>query len=79
MSTPHTRAAFEERRRQAHAALRAGRAATAETWLRGLEAQGAWVQGTKAKVPFVTVLQTVSTRLRFLIRVVLGPEGNHGF
>src|SRR5215469_3704947 len=39
MSTPHSRAAFEERRRQAQAALRAGRAATAEAWLRALEAQ----------------------------------------
>jgi len=39
MSTPHARATFEERRRQAHAALRAGQAATAEKWLRALEAQ----------------------------------------
>jgi tetratricopeptide (TPR) repeat protein len=39
MSTANVRATFEARRREAHAALRAGRAATAETWLRALEAQ----------------------------------------
>ena len=38
MTAPNRPAAFEERRRQAHAALRAGRAATAETLLRELEA-----------------------------------------
>jgi len=39
MSAPHAQAAFEESRRRAHAALRAGQAATAEAWLRSLEAQ----------------------------------------
>jgi tetratricopeptide (TPR) repeat protein len=39
MTVAKAQAAFEERRRQAHAALRAGRAATAESWLRALEAQ----------------------------------------
>ncbi|MFI4880819.1 MAG: tetratricopeptide repeat protein, partial [Steroidobacterales bacterium] len=39
MSTPNPNAAFEERRRRAHAALRAGQAVTAEAWLRALEAQ----------------------------------------
>jgi len=39
MSTPNPQAAFEENRRRAHAALRAGQAATAEAWLRALEAQ----------------------------------------
>jgi len=39
MSASNTRTTFEERRRQAHAALREGRAATAEAWLRALEAQ----------------------------------------
>lgn len=39
MSAPNARAPFEERLRRAHAALRAGRAATAEGWLRALEAQ----------------------------------------
>ncbi len=38
MTTPK-QAAFEESRRRAHAALRAGQAATAEKWLRALEAQ----------------------------------------
>jgi hypothetical protein len=39
MNAPNTRATFEESRRQALAALRAGRAATAERMLRSLEAQ----------------------------------------
>jgi tetratricopeptide (TPR) repeat protein len=39
MNAPQPSAAFEEGRRRAHAALRAGRAATAEAWLRALEAQ----------------------------------------
>src|SRR6202521_3921296 len=39
MSAPHAPAAFEESRRRAHAALRAAQAATAEAWLRSLEAQ----------------------------------------
>jgi tetratricopeptide (TPR) repeat protein len=39
MSAPRPQAAFEESLAQAHAALRAGRAATAERWLRALEAQ----------------------------------------
>jgi tetratricopeptide (TPR) repeat protein len=39
MSTPHAQATFAESCRQAHAALRAGRAATAEAWLRTLTAQ----------------------------------------
>ncbi len=39
MSTAQLNAAFEERLRRAHAALRAGQAATAERWLRELEAQ----------------------------------------
>jgi tetratricopeptide (TPR) repeat protein len=39
MSTPNPQAAFEQSRRRAHAALRAGQAATAEAWLRALEAQ----------------------------------------
>src|SRR5262249_51681278 len=39
MIAPRTPEEFEQQRRQAHAALRAGRAATAEAWLRALEAQ----------------------------------------
>ncbi|HXW75553.1 MAG TPA: sulfotransferase [Steroidobacteraceae bacterium] len=39
MDTPAPPNTFEERRRQAHVALREGRAATAETWLRALERQ----------------------------------------
>ena len=39
MNAPNARSVFEERRRQAHAALREGRAATAERLLRALEAQ----------------------------------------
>jgi tetratricopeptide (TPR) repeat protein len=39
MSAPQLTTAFEERLRRAHAALRAGQAATAERWLRELEAQ----------------------------------------
>jgi tetratricopeptide (TPR) repeat protein len=39
MTAANARAAFQERLRQAQAALRAGRAATAEGWLRSLEAQ----------------------------------------
>jgi tetratricopeptide (TPR) repeat protein len=39
MNTPNTTVAFEESLRQAHAALRAGRAATAERWLRALVAR----------------------------------------
>ncbi len=39
MSAPHAAAAFDESRRRAHAALRAGQAATAEKWLRALSAR----------------------------------------
>src|SRR5271168_166469 len=39
MTTPRPQATFEENLRQAHATLRAGRAATAERRLRALEAQ----------------------------------------
>jgi tetratricopeptide (TPR) repeat protein len=39
MTAPSQQATFEESLHQAHAALRAGRAATAERWLRALEAQ----------------------------------------
>src|SRR3984893_14875736 len=39
MATPTAPSAFDERRRQAHAVLRTGRAATAERMLRALEAQ----------------------------------------
>ena len=39
MITPNPQAAFEASRSRAHAALRAGQAATAEAWLRELEAQ----------------------------------------
>jgi tetratricopeptide (TPR) repeat protein len=39
MSAPRPQVTFEESLRQAHAALRAGRAATAERWLRALEAR----------------------------------------
>jgi tetratricopeptide (TPR) repeat protein len=39
MTTPGLTAAFDESLRRAHAALRAGQAATAERWLRSLEAQ----------------------------------------
>jgi tetratricopeptide (TPR) repeat protein len=39
MATPTPKAAFETSLRQAHAALRAGRAATAERWLRELQAR----------------------------------------
>jgi tetratricopeptide (TPR) repeat protein len=39
MIAPRSKVTFDESLRQAHAALRAGRAATAERWLRVLEAQ----------------------------------------
>src|SRR6202140_4501578 len=39
MTAPKPKADFTENLRQAHAALRAGRAATAERWLRALDAQ----------------------------------------
>jgi tetratricopeptide (TPR) repeat protein len=39
MTAPNATTEFEESRRRAHAALRAGQAATAERWLRALEAQ----------------------------------------
>ena len=39
MTAPRPKATFAESLRQAHAALRAGRAATAERWLRALDAQ----------------------------------------
>ena len=39
MNPPQITAAFEASRSRAHAALRAGQAATAERWLRELEAQ----------------------------------------
>jgi tetratricopeptide (TPR) repeat protein len=39
MDHPQSRNAFAQQLRQAHAALRAGRAATAEAWLRALERQ----------------------------------------
>jgi tetratricopeptide (TPR) repeat protein len=39
MSAPHPSATFDERRRRAAAALRAGQAATAELWLRALAAE----------------------------------------
>jgi tetratricopeptide (TPR) repeat protein len=39
MNAPNARSTLEERRRQAQAALREGRAATAESWLRALAAQ----------------------------------------
>jgi tetratricopeptide (TPR) repeat protein len=39
MTAPNARVAFEDGLRQAHAALRAGRAATAERWLGALERQ----------------------------------------
>lgn len=39
MTASNAKAAFEERLRRAHVALRAGQTATAETWLRGLEAE----------------------------------------
>jgi tetratricopeptide (TPR) repeat protein len=39
VSAPHPQAAFEESLRRAHAALRAGQAASAEAWLRRLAAQ----------------------------------------
>ncbi len=39
VSAPNPQAAFQEARREAHAVLRAGRAATAERWLRALLAQ----------------------------------------
>src|ERR1035437_3216570 len=39
MTAPGATAGFAESLRQAHAALRAGRAATAESWLRALDAQ----------------------------------------
>lgn len=39
MTAANARATYEERLRRAHAALRAGQAATAEKWLRALEAE----------------------------------------
>jgi tetratricopeptide (TPR) repeat protein len=74
MNATPAQAAFEESRRRAHAALRAGRAATAERWLRALEAQFPgevncqWLLGValldQDKIPEgITRLERVLTRV----------------
>ena len=79
MIAPRPNATFEESLRQAHAALRAGRAATAERWLRALEAQFPgemnclWLLGAallaQNKIP-----ESITTLERVLSRV---PEFAH--
>jgi tetratricopeptide (TPR) repeat protein len=74
MITPNAPAGFEASRRQAHAALRAGQAATAERWLRALEAQAPgevnclWLLGValldQDKLP-----ESIATLERVLARV----------
>jgi tetratricopeptide (TPR) repeat protein len=74
MNATAAQAAFEESRRRAHAALRAGRAATAERWLRALEAQFPgevncqWLLGValleQEKIP-----ESIATLERVLTRV----------
>jgi tetratricopeptide (TPR) repeat protein len=74
MNATPAQAAFEESRRRAHAALRAGRAATAERWLRALEAQFPgevncqWLLGValleQEKIP-----ESIATLERLLARV----------
>jgi tetratricopeptide (TPR) repeat protein len=74
MNAPRSNATFEENLRQAQATLRAGRAATAERWLRALEAQSPgetnclWLLGTallaQDKIPeSITTLEHVLTRV----------------
>src|SRR6202171_3827558 len=74
MTAPTPPSTFEENLRQAHAALRAGRAATAERWLRALEAQSPgetnclWLLGAallaQDKIPqSITTLEHVLARV----------------
>ena len=74
MIAPRPNATFEESLREAHAALRAGRATTAERWLRALEAQFPgnvnclWLLGAalleKNKIPeSIATLEAVLTRV----------------
>jgi tetratricopeptide (TPR) repeat protein len=79
MNAPRSKAPFEESLREAHATLRAGRAATAERWLRALEAQFPgemnclWLLGAallaQEKIP-----ESITTLERVLSRV---PEFAH--
>ncbi len=74
MNATPAQAAFEESRRRAHAALRAGRAATAERWLRALEAQFPgevncqWLLGV-ALLEQDKIAESIATLERVLTRV----------
>src|SRR5258708_34536234 len=76
MNAPNTRATFEESRRQAHAALRAGQAATAEAWLRSLEAQAPgdlncqWLLGAA-----LLAQDKIAESIAILERVLAGAPG----
>jgi len=76
MSAPHAPVAFEESRRRAHAALRAGQAATAEAWLRSLEAQAPgdlnclWLLGAA-----LLAQDKIAESIAILERVLAGAPG----
>jgi len=76
MSAPHPQAAFEQSLRHAHAALRAGQAASAEAWLRELllqspgEAQCEWLLGA-ALLEQGKLAESIATLERLL---ELAPE-----
>ena len=89
MTAPRPQAAFEESLRQAHAALRAGRAATAERWLRMLQTQFPgepnclWLLGAalleQNKIPeSIATLEALLTRVPEMARarVDLAPGGS---
>jgi tetratricopeptide (TPR) repeat protein len=79
MNAPRSKATFEESLRQAHATLRAGRAASAERWLRALEAQFPgevnclWLLGA-AQLAQDKTPESITTLERVLSRV---PEFAH--
>jgi tetratricopeptide (TPR) repeat protein len=74
MTAPRPNVTFEEGLRQAHAALRAGRAGTAERWLRTLEAQVPgevnclWLLGA-ALLEQNNILESIATLEAVLARV----------
>ncbi len=74
MTAPRPKATFAESLAQAHAALRAGRAATAERWLRALDAQFPgevnclWLLGA-ALLQQNRILESIATLEGVLIRV----------